>query len=234
MILTFKERSKGMSSRSLLMEVVGEDLYQDFEAGLGISVESPDGYVYRFTKADNRTAHVSRRRDTTVERGEVSGKDIYDTIASFIVSVRLGKVDWRCGVVDVKLPSDMPPFPPRNLGFLTFALIKIEDGLRAGFRAGPRVGHRALEYLRRVPSLLAKLHNDLLTEEESVIYFTLFLSGVWIAIMVMVLGIIEKVVGYKWGVLMRPGIRVGIPLCLAYCIYISYRRWQRQWGGEVS
>ncbi len=218
-----------MSSKALLIEVVGEDIYQDFEAGLGISIESPDGYVYRFTKSSEREAHVSRRFGTKVEKGTVYGRDIYDSVASYIVSVRLGTVDWECGNVRVSLPSSMPPQPPRYTGFVSFVVMQIGQLVLYSLQ-GPRV----------LAEVFTELHRGLVTDDDGIIQVYWFLSGVLLIVgtlLVGVLGLIYERIFVDVEVTMlwsRLWAKTCIPLCIAYYIYLSYRRWQRQWGGEMS
>lgn len=212
-----------MSSKTLLMEVVGEDLYQDFETGLGITINSPDGFVYRLHKINDRSAHVSRRSGTNVEKGQVSGDDIYDVVASFIMSIRLGRVNWACGNVQVSLPSTMPPQPPRNIGFISFALIKVGDGLRVG-----------LKHSKRIPGILARIHNELLSGDDGIfqVYVLLVCGFIFVGLLFMM--ILDIIFYTREPVMCRLWISVTVPLGVVYYIYLSYKRWQKQWGGEMS
>ncbi len=218
-----------MSSKALLMEVVGEDIYQDFEAGLGISIKSPDGYMYRFTKSSEREAHVSRRFGTKVEKGVVWGSDIYDSVASYIVSVRLGTVDWKCGSVRVSLPSNMPPQPPRDRGVMTFVLMQIGQLVLYSLQ-GPRV----------LAEVFTELHRAFINNDDGIAQAYMGLSATLIfAGLFVLMGLnlfCELIFGdvsilQPWSTMW---VRVSVTLCVIYYIYISYRRWQRQWGGEIS
>ncbi len=218
-----------MSSKALLMEVVGEDIYQDFEAGLGISIESPDGYVYRFTKTGEREAHVSRRFGTKVERGMVYGRDIYDSVASYIVSVRLGTVDWECGNVRVSLPSSMPPQPPRDRGVMTFVLMQIGQ-----------LALYSLQVPRVLVEVLTELHNAFINNDDGIAQAYIGLSATLIFAGILVISALDFFCEliFRDAIMIMPWstmwVRVSVTLCVVYYIYISYRRWQRQWGGEIS
>lgn len=112
--------------RTLLKEVLGEDQYQDYEAGQGITIQSPDGYVYRMHKG-NHSIHISRRIGNRVSAGDITGSDLYDSAASFVTAAKLGKVNWGCGSIRVELPSNMPP---TKISFVNF----ISRGISIFFR----------------------------------------------------------------------------------------------------
>ena len=51
------------------------------------------------------------------DSGRLKAWNIDDAVASFIQAAKIGKVNWGCGNIDVRLPSSMPP---KDLGITTF------------------------------------------------------------------------------------------------------------------
>jgi len=207
-----------MSSKELLMDVIGEEQTQDFAHGVGIKIESPDGYTYIITKMNDQFARVVRRGGSIVNVGTLRGDDIYDVVAAFAVSARLNQVNWQCGNIPVKLPSIMPP---RNLGFLTFVFEK--------FRT-------VLGDLSRVPSFLRKMHNDLVHDEDSCLlidFIIVVIFGMLSCVVLLVLGIFAEILfGF---IIDAYHIVYGCFLLgLLDLVYISFKRGQITCGGEVD
>lgn len=190
--------------KNLLKEVLGEDQYQDYEAGLGITIQSPDGYVYRMHKA-NRSIHISRRKGSEVSAGDITGRDLYDSAAAFVTAAKLGNVNWACGSIRVELPSNMPP---RQINFNSFILSGVSQILRQMFRLP-----------RQIFDLLVTTESD---------------DGplVWIAFVCPVFLIFTLLAGMlKLPASVAVSFYIGM---ISFCVWIWYLRWKRKWGGETA
>jgi len=117
-------------SRELLTEVIGEEQFIEFENGFPIKVKSPDNYSYWMTK---QTWGIKLQRMGS--QGELSeglikanGSALYDSAASFVTSGKLGKVNWKCGIINIALPNKMPSDLPNDVSFISF-LFGAGDGV---------------------------------------------------------------------------------------------------------
>lgn len=108
--------------RELLIELIGEemtDLY--FEGGAitievetyNYTIERKRGYADIVRRVNKRDAYTYRSTDS----GRLRAWNIDDAVAAFIQAAKVGKVNWGCGNIDVRLPSNMPP---KNLSLITF------------------------------------------------------------------------------------------------------------------
>lgn len=80
-----------------------------------------------------------RVRQSERESGRIRAWNIDDAVASVIVAARVGRVNWACGNIDVRLPSGMPP---KNLSLFTF----VKRGILTGVYA-----------ITQIPTLIPKI-----------------------------------------------------------------------------
>jgi hypothetical protein len=112
----------GRKSRELLKELLGEENFERYENGDAVGIESPDGYTYKIERRQGyadivRSRPSSRYSYSSRDSGRLRAFDIDDGIATFIEHARLGQVSWKCGNIDIDLPTNMPP---KNTDFTTF------------------------------------------------------------------------------------------------------------------
>lgn len=110
-----------VKSKKLLEEIIGEESFTEFEYGIPVKVPSPDDKNYWMAKTQ-WGLKLQQLSGDKLSEGLIKAEDeeLYDAAASFVVSGRLGRVDWRCGHIQVDMPEDMPPQPPRSLSFIDY------------------------------------------------------------------------------------------------------------------
>jgi len=117
-------------SKKLLEEIIGEESFTEFEHGIPVKVPSPDEKSYWMAKTQ-WGLKLQQLTGDKLSEGLIKAEDegLYDAAASFVVSGRLGRVDWRCGHIQVDLPEEMPPRPPLSLSFIDYLGSEVLGGI---------------------------------------------------------------------------------------------------------
>lgn len=149
--------------------------------------------------------------------GTIRSWNIDDAVASFIVAAKVGKVNWGCGNLDVRLPSSMPP---RDLGFLEFISLKVRTSVNAL--------NQGLLILNQVPAIIMEIHDDLIKGDGDN-QLIISVCALFILIPGALVMVIELGSGLKGGPLLGPCLLSTTTLSVGYYIFLSYRRWQRKW-----
>ena len=143
------------------------------------------------------------RREQT---GKLNGNDLYDAVATYIQSAKLGKVNWMCGNIDINLPNDMPP---ENIEFLTF----VKRGLK-----------RINIFVRRFP----RIYERFITESGFIVIVFFMVLSLPITLL---LAFIDT---FILNGIISP-IHVGLTLSCVIpllAIHAGYLQWKNKW--EVS
>ena len=114
-------------SKELLIEIIGEERFIEFENGFPIKLKDPSNYTFWITKKQWGAFLQRMSPEGQLTEGKINAKNhgLYDSVASFATGVTLGKVNWGCGSIDVKLPTRMPEKKPQNLGVFRYILESI-------------------------------------------------------------------------------------------------------------
>jgi len=149
--------------------------------------------------------HLSQQRwgGSNSSGGKLNGNDLYDAVATYVQSAKLGKLNWGCGNIDIDLPNNMPP---QDTTFFTF--------LKRGIK-------RTSIWIRRFPRNYVKA----VTEAEPLPLvasgFGIF-SGIFIGGILFDEYVIDITVGH---VLSFQFLSI-----LIFAFHSGYLRWKNQWG----
>ena len=130
-------------SRGLLKEVIGEANFRRFEAAMSIQIEDPDENMYVVTRVSDGVS-ICRHQPGESNWGDLyhaRGLELYDGLASLVMSIKLGKVDWGCGSLSITLPQTMPDESPERMNENTDGRVAIDYDNNGMYKP---------DYLRRV------------------------------------------------------------------------------------
>lgn len=89
----------------------------------------PDDFGDYYHTLPNRIWNVTINYGNKTEMGKLNGNDLYDAVATYVQSAKLGKLEWKCGNIDIDLPNNMPPQDTSVTTFIKRGLRKTGIGL---------------------------------------------------------------------------------------------------------